>query len=461
MKLQFLGAARTVTGSCYLLQSGDLRVLVDCGFNQGSTNSHDLNREPFPFSPADIDMVFLTHAHLDHSGLLPKLVNEGFTGKIVTTGATADLAGPMLEDSAKIQETDAEWLTKKALRAGKQAFSPLYSHEDVGLVRNLFSRVAYGKMHNEKGRLRYRFLDAGHILGSGTLELWLPNGGTDRKVVFSGDIGRPDSPIINDPVPAADADYVVMESTYGNRMHKTAGASIDELALAVQETFSRGGNVLIPSFSIGRTQELLYLLNGLAREGRIPRLTVNIDSPLAEKATKAYLAHPECFDKEAKRLINGGMVGDAITVRFTHSVQESMALNEIKSGAVIIAGSGMCNAGRIRHHLKHNIWRPECSVVFVGFQAYGTLGRKIVEGMKIVNINGDPVAVKARIYTINGFSAHADQRELLDWLSAFGGKPTVFVTHGEEHASLAFADAVQDRFGFTTHVPERGDIHAL
>ncbi len=461
MKLQFLGAARTVTGSCYLLQSDDLRVLVDCGFFQGSSNSHDRNREPFPFSPPDIGIVFLTHAHLDHSGLLPKLAKDGFTGKIVTTSATADLLGPMLQDSAKIQETDAEWLTKKALRAGKQPFTPLYSYEDVELVQALFSKVPYGAIHNGTSSLRYRFLDAGHILGSGTLELWFSNGSAGRKIVFSGDIGRQDSPIINDPQPAEEADYIVMESTYGDRQHKTAGASVDELAQAIQDTFARNGNVLIPAFSIGRTQDVLYILNKLAREGRIPRLTVNIDSPLAEKATKAYHAHPECYDEEARRLINGGAIGDAITVRFTHSVEESMALNEIKSRAVIIAGSGMCNAGRIRHHLKHNLWRPECSVIFVGFQAFGTLGRKIVDGMKIVSINGDPVAVKSRIYTIGGFSAHADQRELLDWLSAFRGRPTVFVTHGEEQAALAFADAVRNRFRFTTHVPGQGDVHVL
>lgn len=449
-----------MTGSCYLLQTAELRVLVDCGFFQGASNSHDLNHEPFPFSPAGIDLVFLTHAHLDHSGLLPKLVKEGFAGTIVTTGATADLLGPMLQDSAKIQETDAAWLTKKALRAGKQPFRPLYSSEDADRVGALCSRVPYATVRNGTGSLRYRFLDAGHILGSGTLELWLSNPGADRKIVFSGDIGKQDSPIVRDPQPAVEADYVVMESTYGDRLHKDPGASVDELAEAIGSTFSRNGNVLIPAFSIGRTQDLLYLLNKLAREGRIPRLTVHIDSPLAEKATRAYLEHPECYDEEARRLI-GGTFDDAISVRFTHSVEESMALNAVKSRAVIIAGSGMCNAGRIRHHLKHNIWRPECSVIFVGFQAFGTLGRKIVDGMKTVNINGDPVAVKARVYTIGGFSAHADQRELLDWLSAFGGRPTVFVTHGEERSSLAFAGAVRNRFGFTTHVPERGDVHEL
>lgn len=460
MKLHFLGAARTVTGSCYFLQSDDVRILVDCGFTQGS-NSHVQNRKPFPFNPSEIDMVFLTHAHLDHSGLLPKLAKEGFIGKIVTTGATADLAGPMLQDSARIQETDAEWLTKKALRSGKQPFEPLYTYQDVDLVQSQFLKVPCGSLQNGKSGLRYRFLDAGHILGSGTLELWFSNGSSERKIVFSGDIGRKNSPIINDPDPAEDADYLVMESTYGNRLHKSSPETVNELTRAINETFTRNGNVLIPAFSIGRTQDLLYILNKLAREGRIPRVTVTIDSPLAEKATKAYLAHPECYDEEAKKLINNGTIGDAISVRFTQSVTESMALNNVKSHAIIIAGSGMCDAGRIRHHLKHNLWRPECSVLFVGFQAIGTLGRKIVDGMKTVNINGDDLAVKAGIHTIGGFSAHADQRELLEWLSAFQGRPTVFVTHGEEKAAFAFAEAVQKRFGFTTHVPERGELHAL
>jgi metallo-beta-lactamase family protein len=406
-------------------------------------------------------MVFLTHAHLDHSGLLPKLTKEGFAGSILTTGATADLAGPMLEDSARTQENDAEWLTKKALRAGKEPFEPLYSQEDVERVKSLFLKIPYGKMLNGARGLRYRFLDAGHILGSGTLELWFSNEKAEQKIVFSGDIGRKGAPILNDPSPAAEADYVVMESTYGNRLHKTSTDTVEELVRAILDTFERNGNVLIPAFSVGRTQDLLYILNKLAREGRIPRVTVNIDSPLAEKVTRTYLAHSECYDEEAKRLINNGTIGDAITIKFTHSVEESKALNSIKSRAIILAGSGMCDAGRIRHHLKHNIWRPECSVIFVGFQAQGTLGRKIVDGMKVINISGDEVAVKSRVYTIGGFSAHADQRELLDWLGAFQGRPTVFVTHGEEQAAFDFSEAVQKQFGFTTHVPERGDRHVL
>lgn len=461
MKLQFLGAARTVTGSCYLLESDGLRILVDCGLTQGSNNSHEENHRHFAFDPKAIDAVFLTHAHIDHSGLLPRLLKEGFDGSVIATGATADLVIPMLEDSARIQENDAEWLTKKALRRGRQPYEPLYSIEDVDKLKPLLVHVPCDEVRSFKNGIRYRFLDAGHILGSATIELWFPNGGKERKLVLSGDIGKKDSPIINDPVPAEEADYIVIESTYGDRLHKTPGDSAEELAQAIRGTFERNGNVLIPAFSIGRTQDLLYILNKLAREQRIPPVTVNIDSPLSEKATRAYLSHAECFDEEAKRLISGNSLGDAISIRFTQSVEESKALNEIKSGAVIIAGSGMCNAGRIRHHLKHNIWRRECAVIFVGFQAYGTLGRKIVDGMKTVTISGDEVEVKATVHTIGGFSAHADQRGLLEWLGAFRGRPSVFVTHGEEKAALAFSEAIRNRFGLATRVPYRGDLHEL
>jgi metallo-beta-lactamase family protein len=321
--------------------------------------------------------------------------------------------------------------------------------------------VPCSEIRSFRNGIRYRLLESGHILGSATIELWYPSDGGERKLVLSGDIGKKGSPIINDPRPAHDADHIVMESTYGDRLHKTMGDSAEELAQAIRETFEQGGNVLIPAFSIGRTQDLLYMMNKLAKEKRIPRVTINIDSPLAEKATRAYLGHAECFDDEAKRLINGTSLGDAVSIRFTQSVEESKALNDITSGAIIIAGSGMCDAGRIRHHLKHNLWRPECRVIFVGFQAFGTLGRRIVDGMKTVNISGDVVEVKARISTIGGFSAHADQSGLLDWLGAFRGKPHVFVTHGEEKAALAFADAAQKKFGYTMRVPERGEVQEV
>jgi metallo-beta-lactamase family protein len=419
------------------------------------------NRDPFAFDPREIDLLFLTHAHLDHSGLIPRLVREGFQGRIITTTATADLIGPMLLDSAQIQENDAERASRRSLRKGGEAVEPLYTTEDVEKVLPLIDRAKYGQVIDTGIGIRYCFLDAGHILGSGSLALWLAGPDDEKKIIFSGDIGKKGSPIIKDPTLATVADSVVMESTYGDRMHKDSADTAAELAEAITTTFAKGGNVLIPAFAIGRTQDVLYLLNRLVREGRLPKLTVTIDSPLAEKATRIYLSHPELFDEEAKRLIAGNTIGDAIDIRFTQSVEESMALNKIKSGAIIIAGSGMCEGGRIGHHLKHNLWRPECSIIFVGFQARGTLGRRIVDNAQEVTIWGEEIAVRARVWTIGGFSAHGDQKELLAWLSEFKSSPTVFVTHGEESAALTFAGLVREHYRFTTHVPEMGQQFEL
>lgn len=449
-----------MTGSCYLLKVPGFSVLVDCGLVQGG-NSHDRNRDPFAFDPREIDLLLLTHAHLDHTGLVPRLVKEGFRGRIITTAATADLLAPMLFDSAKIQEDDAERMNRRARRAGKEPVEPLYTSEDVEKVLPLINATSYGRAVDTGRGIRYRYIDAGHILGSGSLELWIRADGGERKVLFSGDIGRKGNPIINDPAHATTADYVVMESTYGNRLHKGAEATSEELAEAVRSTFQAGGNVVIPAFAIGRTQDILYLLNRLVRDGRLPKMTVYIDSPLAEKATKVYLSHPELYDEEARRLLASGAIGDAIAIRFTASAEESMAINKIRSRAIIVAGSGMCEGGRIRHHLKHNLWRPECSVVFVGFQARGTLGRKIVDGAKSVDIWGEEIAVRARIWTIGGFSAHGDQKELLAWLSAFRDRPTVFVTHGEEETALTFSDLVRTKYGLVVHVPEPGEEFSL
>jgi len=435
-------------------------MLIDCGMVQGD-DADSVNRAPFAFTPAEIDYLFVTHAHMDHSGLVPRLVKEGFQGKIVTTSATADLAEIMLADSAHIQETDSKWLTKRALRAGREAVLPLYTVDDVQLVIPLFTRVPYGNLvHTGKG-ITYRFLDAGHILGSGSLELWFQDGSQKKKMLFSGDIGKRGNPIIRDPAVSAAADYIVIESTYGNRLHKGMAETIDELVEAIEVTFKRGGNIIIPAFAVGRTQDILYVLNGLVREGRLPDIDVYIDSPLAEKATKTYLSHPECFDEEARRILSDARTGGAIKLRFTHSVEESMALNTMKSRAVIIAGSGMCEGGRIRHHLKHNLWRSECCIIFPGFQAAGTLGRRIVDGAKVVRIFGEEIAVKATVYTLGGFSAHADQKELLEWLSAYESTPEVFVVHGEEKTSLLFSALVKERYGFVTRVPVKGETFEL
>ena len=460
MKIRFLGGVRTVTGTCFHISVNDMQILVDCGMYQGE-NSDEINKTPFDFRPEDIDHLFLTHAHIDHSGLIPKLVKDGFKGRIITTSATADLAEIMLYDSAQIQEKDAEWLTKKAVRAGRDTvFEPLYTGEDVRAAIPLFERKSYGKTEHLGRGVKYRFIDAGHILGSGTLELWYQDSPVEKRIVFSGDIGKKGNPIINDPQHVEAADYVVVESTYGNRLHKGVEESIDELVEAIKITFKRGGNVLIPAFAVGRTQDILYSLNKLAREGRLDNLDVYVDSPLAEEATKIYLAHPECFDEEAMKMFQIKK-GNAIKLHFTTTIEDSQKINRIKSGAIVIAGSGMCDGGRIRHHFKHNLWRPECSVIFMGFQAKGTLGRKIIEGVKTVHVLGEEIAVKAKVYTIGGFSAHADRKELLEWLGAFSNRPEVFIVHGEENVSLEFEGIVKEKFGFATHVPQRGEYFEI
>jgi len=460
VKIQFLGGVRTVTGSCFYLETPELKMLVDCGMFQGE-DSYALNRAQFLFNPSEVDYLFLTHAHMDHSGLIPKLVSDGFQGKIIATSATTDLVELMLYDSAHIQESDSEWMTRKALRAGREPVLPLYTVNDVRASMPFFSKIPYGKIGHKGKGIKYRFLEAGHILGSGSLEIWFQEGPQEKKIVFSGDIGKKGNPIINDPSVATESDYIVMESTYGNRLHKNMDASINELIEAIKVTFKQGGNVLIPAFAIGRTQDILYILNQLVRENRLYKINVYIDSPLAEEATKTYLAHPECFDEEAKRILNAESVADSIRLKFTNSVDESMALNKIKSHAIIIAGSGMCEGGRIRHHMKHNLWRPECSIIFSGFQASGTLGRRIVDGAKTVRIFGEEIVVKASVYTIGGFSAHADQKGLLEWLETFKDSPKVFVVHGEEQTSLQFSEIIKEKYGFITYVPNKGETFEL
>jgi metallo-beta-lactamase family protein len=456
MKIRFLGAARRVTGSCYHLLDGDMQILVDCGMYQGR-DSDEINSKPFQFDPGQIQYLLLTHAHLDHSGLIPKLVKDGFKGKILTTSATAELIEIMLYDSAHIQEKDAEWLTKKSFRSGKDVVAePLYTTEDVQNCIPLFVKKQYGAIENLNDTIRYRFIDAGHILGSATLEIWYKDGSTEKKIVFSGDVGKNGNPIIRDPEHVTEADYVLTESTYGNRFHKNLDESVKELEYAIKETFRKGGNVLIPAFSVGRTQDVLYILNELVREGKLHNLDVYVDSPLADKATKIYMAHPEFFDAEAldsfKFKSTAGM-----KLHFTTSVEESQKINRVKSGLIIIAGSGMCDGGRIQHHFKHNIWRPECSIIFTGFQVAGTLGRRIVDGAKHAHILGEDMAIRSRVYTIGGFSAHADQGELIEWLSAFTNKPKVFIVHGEESVSLEFEKIVQSKLGLSTYVPHLGE----
>jgi metallo-beta-lactamase family protein len=437
-----------------------MQMLIDCGMQQGE-HAYDGNRSAFPFHPSEIDYLILTHAHIDHSGLIPKLVKEGFRGPILTSRATADLVTIMLYDSAHIQEKDAEWLTKKAFRAGKEEpVQPLYTSDDVRRAVPHLKGKEYGETLQLGKGVTVRFWDAGHILGSESVEMLYQDGPMQKKIVFSGDIGKKDNPIINDPEHGETADYVVMESTYGNRLHRGMPESIDELAEAIRGTFKKGGNVLMPAFAVGRTQDLLYMLNGLVREGRLKPMDVYIDSPLAQEATKVYLSHPEVFDKDAAKLFSIGK-GSSLKLHFTESIQESQAINRIKSGIVIIAGSGMCEGGRIAHHFKHNLWRSECSVIFTGFQARGTLGRRIVDGATRVKVLGEDIALRAKVYTIGGFSAHADRAGLLEWLSSFKNRPEVFIVHGEEETALDFEKAVKERFGFVTHVPKKGEEYEV
>ncbi|MCC6503459.1 MAG: MBL fold metallo-hydrolase [Deltaproteobacteria bacterium] len=457
MKLTFVGGASTVTGSCYYIEVNQWKILVECGMHQGGNGAGKLDRAPKPFKPEEIDYIFVTHAHIDHSGLLPKAAKDGFKGRIIATKATRDLLEPMLFDSASIQESDADWATKKAMRMGETPESPLYTTEDVQAVLPLFDVHEYDTVYHLGGGVKFRLLDAGHILGSASLEIWYQDSAKEKKIVFSGDIGKKGSPIIKDPDAPDAADFVVMESTYGNRSHRPLKESIDELVAAIKSTFKRGGNVYIPSFAVGRTQDLLYILNNLVREGRIFRFDVWLDSPLAEAVTKVYVAHPECFDEEARRFFTTRETDSSIRLHFVKTTEESMKLNKLKSGNIIIAGSGMCEGGRIKHHLKHNLWRAECSVIFVGYQAAGTLGRKIVDGAKIVRVLGEDILVRAAIHTVNGFSAHAGREELLEWVSDLEGTPTIFVVHGEDEAAESFSSLLAEKYGYITHRPVDGE----
>ncbi len=449
VRLTFLGAAREVTGSCYLVETADTRFIVDCGMFQGGGNPGRRNRSRFGFDPRALDFVLLTHAHIDHSGLLPRLAAEGYTGPVYATRATCDLLEVMLVDAAHIQEKEAEWRSKSRSRARRgPATAPLYTGAHALRALKLLRAVEYGAAVEPHPAVRCRFRDAGHILGSAIIEVEVDARGRKRKIVFSGDIGQPLRPLVRDPARIAEADALLVESTYGNRLHRSLEDTVHELEIAISETIShRGGNVIVPAFAVGRTQELLYLLAELHRAGRLPRMEIYVDSPMALKATEVTLRHTRILDPEAGELLwwlrssRGGP-----RIRFVQDLEESVALHRIRSGAVIISASGMCDAGRIKHHLRHNLARPECAILIAGFQAAGTLGRRIVDGAREVRIFGIPVAVRARVYTIGGLSAHADQRGLLAWLGHFRRAPAhTFVVHGESGTADIFADAVRSR----------------
>ena len=431
MQLQFLGAAGEVTGSCYLVDTGELRFLIECGMFQGGRAADAKNRR-FAFDPRDIAFVLLSHAHIDHSGLLPRLVAQGFRGAVYCTEATRELCAVMLRDSAYLQEKEADW----------HGEAPLYTLAQAEASLQRFIAVDYDADLRPHASVRARFRDAGHILGSAILEIWL--GGT--KLVFSGDLGQPDRPIVADPTPIEEAEWLLVESTYGNRDHKTLVQTLDELAFAVNDTLaSRKGNVVIPSFAVGRTQEILAHLASLQQAGRLPaQMNVYVDSPMALAATRITVKHAPLAAPER--------------VRFTEDLAESKKIHDVRSGAVIVSASGMCEGGRIRHHLRWNLSRPECAIVFVGFQAAGTLGRRIVDGAKSVRLFGESYPVRAKVFTIGGLSAHADQSALLGWLAHFRRRPrATWVVHGEPLAANGLREAMRKRLGWPARLAAAGE----
>ncbi len=466
MKLTFYGASREVTGSCFLVETGKLRFIVDCGMFQGGRVADAQNRRFPEFDPESLDFVLLTHAHIDHSGLLPRLTSLGFRGPVYCTSATRDLLGVLLPDSAYIQEKEAEWANydkRKTHRAHKNELAPLYTVTQAKETLKHLRGAGYDHEIQPHPRVRVRFRDAGHILGSAILEVWVEEGGVERKLVFSGDLGMPGRPIVNDPTPIDAADVLLVESTYGNRLHKGMAETADELAQVVNETIKKG-NVIIPAFAVGRTQDLLFLLMTLVREGRLPRnLSIFVDSPMATAATEITLKNRAVLDEESLELMTWFRSSpDAPYLRMTEDVEESMTLNKIRQGAIIISASGMCDAGRIKHHLKFNLPRQECSVIIAGFQAEGTLGRRLVDGARTVRLFRETVPVRARLYTLGGLSAHADRDALLGWLSRFKKPPgRTFVVHGEAETALGFGQLLREGLGWTVEVPERGASYTL
>jgi len=466
-KVTFLGAACNVTGSCYLMETADVRVLVDCGMYQ-ERKYQDRNWHPFPFNPETLDAVFLTHAHLDHCGLLPKLVRDGYKGKIYCTQATADITRIILLDAAHLQEEDAAYKAERHRREGRRGSYPelpLYTTADAEAVEPHFAAVEYKNCIRVKDGFEGCFYEAGHVLGSATVAINLTLDGGRRRIIFSGDIGEPDRPIINDPAIFYEADYIVIESTYGNRTH-AEHSNIDiqaQLRDIINETVKAGGNIVVPSFALERSQEILYHLNELLLRGEIPPITVFLDSPMAIRITEVFKRHADLFDEEmTRRLRQGNSPFNFDSLNMVQTTEESKAINFIRGSAIIIAGSGMVTGGRIKHHLVNNLTRPESTVLFVGYQAEGTPGRQLLDGAKEVRLLGKTHPVRARIVQIEGFSAHSDREGLLAWLSDIRKPPRcVFVTHGEEKTATSFAQFLGSQTGWQTQVPNYRDTVEL
>jgi len=465
MKIHFLGAAQVVTGSNILLETDDKRILLDCGMFQGSRQLNRLNYKLFSFNPEEIDLLILSHAHIDHSGRIPSLVKSGFKGKIYCTKATYDLCSIMLPDSGYVQETENEWENRKRKRAGKPLREPLYTADEATDSLKYFSPVLYNQIITIDNTLTIRFQDAGHILGSSIVELWMKEKGGKIKLVFSGDLGRKNKPIIRDPATIEEADYLIIESTYGDRIHPSLDNEAAQLIPIMIETQKRGGNIIIPSFAVQRAQDIIYELNQYyakivaTKNHSYLDIPVYIDSPLTISATEIFRRNPESFDAETLSLIKQGYHPlDFQNLHFSRTTRESKKLNTSPESKVIISASGMCTAGRIKHHLKHNLWRKESSIVFVGYQAEGTLGRRIKDGAKKVKIFGEEIKVNAQIHVLEGFSGHADQGELIEWMKNFKKKPQkVFLVHGEQDAMNVLSGLIQNELGLEVIMPKLGE----
>ncbi len=458
MKITFLGAARTVTGSCYIIETEKSRFAVDCGMHQGKEEIEKRNWATDLYDPARIDFFIITHAHIDHTGLLPRMVQNGFRGPIYATEPTGDLIKILLLDSAHIQEVEAGWKNKKMQRNGRQPnILPLYNVTDAEDVGPLIKAKTYGEPFLPAEGVQVKFQDAGHILGAAIVEIFIEESGTSTKLVFSGDIGRSNQLLMEDPAKVHEADFLFMESTYGNRNHKGEEESLQELAEAINYSYARREKVIIPAFAVERTQEILYSLYLLSLEGKLPQdIPIFLDSPLAIQATEIFRRYRSYFDSDTQKLMkNNQNPLDLLQLKFSSTTIQSVQINEMKGPAIVISASGMANAGRIKHHLRHNLWRPGASIVFVGFQAEGTPGRRIVDGAKKIRIFNEDIVINAKIFTINGFSAHAGKNQLLDWLGHFQNKKMqIFLVHGELSVQEQLAAAIRERYGFTVEIPE-------
>ncbi len=457
MKITFMGAAKTVTGSCYIVETENARFAVDCGLHQGNAEIEKRNRSIADYNPKELDFILITHAHIDHTGLLPAAVRAGFDGPIYMTQPTRDLLEIMLLDSAHIQEMEAEWANRKRLRKGIALVNPLYQQKDAIATTPLMRTVQYGEHFEPAEGVTVSYKDAGHILGSAFIELWSKEGEDTTKVVFSGDLGHKDQLIVRNPSIVEKADYLLMESTYGDRNHKDASNSLEELAEAIKWSYSHGEKVVIPAFAVERSQQLIYTLFILYKEGKLPKdMPVYLDSPLAIRATEIFRNHPEFFDLDTKELMENGENPLSLpNLKFTLDTESSRAINNTSGPAVIISASGMANAGRIKHHLRHNIWKKGASIVFVGYQGVGTPGRRVVNGAEDITIFGEKLKIEAKIFTINGFSGHAGQDEMIDWLQHFDSPSMkVILTHGEPRGQKVLSARIKQELGFNVHIAD-------